>query len=88
MSIEKMREEFEAWICSEFAPYGGVSLANIQGGYCDALVQASWSAWKASRDALVVELPGSRSLSASDDPWSVRDWCKDAIESAGVRVKE
>ena len=43
--------------------------------------------WLASRAELVVELPSDRSLSASDDPWSVRDWCKHAIETAGVGVK-
>lgn len=74
MSAEKMRADFEAWLAGS-----GLSYAEGIG---------AWYGWQASRAALVVELPDSRSLSASDDPWSVRDWCKGAIESAGVRVKE
>ena len=44
--------------------------------------------WRASRQEAVIELPGDRELSASDDPWSVRDWCGYAIEAAGFKVKE
>lgn len=84
-AVVKMRAEFEAW-----AGQYGYSLERDHetGGYYADGADLAWSAWQASRAALAVELPDSRSLSASDDPWSVRDWCKDAIESAGVRVKE
>lgn len=38
-------------------------------------------------EAREVVLPCDRSLSASDDPWYVRNICKDAIEAAGIKVK-
>lgn len=86
---DKMREEFEAWRLAKFC--GGEErlkkCSNAPDVYYYTSEQAAWQAWQASRAALAVELPDSRSLSASGDPWSVRDWCKGAIEAAGVKVK-
>lgn len=83
--MEKMREEFEAWWVSR--PHRKQPEKFQNGDYMAPAVLSAWEAWQASRAALVVELPNERSLSASDDPWAVRDWCKDAIEAVGVRVK-
>ena len=83
--MERMREEFEAWArdqgyCLRRTTWDGAD-------YVEHGTESAWLGWQASRAALVVELPNERSLSASDDPWAVRDWCKDAIEAVGVRVK-
>src|SRR5690606_41855019 len=99
MSDEKMREEFEAW-AADFhigAPltwyeYDGVVV------YEDWDVQNTWRAWKASRAALVVELPekisqyntdatGLGSPAAAEHDEAIDD-CRAAIEAAGVRVKQ
>ncbi|BAR92341.1 hypothetical protein [Stutzerimonas frequens] len=44
--------------------------------------------YQKGREDLVVELPGDRELSASDDPWGVRDWCGNAIEAAGAKWRK
>lgn len=57
------------------------------GGYIMADTAEAWEAWNAALDSVEIELPEDRSLSASDDPWFVRDICKGAIEAAGLKVK-
>lgn len=91
MSEEQSREEFEAAYLAEVDRRTGKASPDVfaqrDGEYIIGLVQAAWWGWQASRSELVVELPDARSLSASDDPWAVLDWCKDAIEAAGITVK-
>lgn len=61
MDTNKMREQFEAWVLSEypnqslerFNPLHGVT----EGEYTGFTVQHCWQAWQASREAVVVELP-------------------------------
>ena len=61
MSTEKMREDFEAWICGMWP---GVSIsrnpdnaAMFAGSYHDERVHMAWKGWQASRAAIEVELP-------------------------------
>lgn len=80
-----MREEFEAWFADAMI---GADTTSDRGKYvAENMAAVAWLAWQASRAALVVELPDDASIAASDDPWSVRDWCMDAVEAAGVTVK-
>lgn len=85
-----MREEFETWYQRKIdrlpLALGSSPLRYAGGQYVNDFAQLAWMAWADSRAALVVELPDDRSLSASDDPWSVQDWCKAAVEGAGVTV--
>ena len=53
MSNDKMREEFEAWAISDM----GYMVARAGDGYKCDYMNTAWLAWKASRDALCVELP-------------------------------
>jgi len=52
---DKMREEFEAWVLSGRSPEPVNKF--IGGDYRDAIVQAGWKGWQASRQAIEVELP-------------------------------
>lgn len=83
MSIQdKRRELFEAGINIR------TRMRNEHGDYVLGEVRDRWDGFNAALDAVVIQLPVDLSLSASDDPWYVRDLCKYAIESAGLRVKK
>lgn len=55
MSRDEMREEFEAWVKSKW-PETDLSQFN-DGEYCGFTLGHCWSAWQASREALLIELP-------------------------------
>lgn len=81
MNEDKMRAEFEAWWREEYD-------STL---YCES----AWRGWQASRAALVVELP---TIDISLSSCRTDEWCegvvhatekyRDAIEAAGVRVKQ
>lgn len=50
--MEKMREEFEAWLDS-----AGYRIERAGDGYKYDSINIAWNSWKASRVALCVELP-------------------------------
>ena len=88
MSEEKMRAEFEEWALREYYLSEYALRRGADGEYKDGRAVLAWATWKASRAALVVELPKSHPRH--------RDSCIDvmdaelvveAIEDAGVRVK-
>ena len=51
--MDKMREEFEAWVISDM----GYMVARAGDGYKCDYMNTAWLSWKASRAALCVELP-------------------------------
>lgn len=54
--MDKMREEFEAWHGEQFK-YSDKKLTSHGETYLSPFVGGLWSAWKASRAVLCVELP-------------------------------
>lgn len=88
---DKMREEFEAWVMSNwtsqslerFNPLHGVT----DGEYTGFTVQHCWDAWKASRESLVIDLPRDVTNVTNKDFEEGRDAVIDAIEAAGLKVK-
>lgn len=91
MSIEKMREEFEAFILEKHPIL--MLLQDPKGGYIDGRTDAYWSVWQASRAAIEIELP-----KIIDKEWAnthaercaIRDAigiCKKRIEAAGIPTK-
>ena len=90
MSESKMREEFEAWVISNwpnqslgrFNPLHGVT----EGEYTGFTVQHCWEAWQASREALVIALP-QQSGANLDWNQAIR-YCHQAIESHGLKVSQ
>ncbi|MNO94688.1 hypothetical protein D3C76_863130 [compost metagenome] len=90
MDTNKMREQFEAWVLREWPEQ---SLARFTTGeYQGFTVEHCWQAWKASREAVVVELPEAHKPAPEDDErWhNVRNStigsCRRAIEAQGLRV--
>lgn len=81
---EKMREEFEVWACNY-----NLKIADC-GNYADRHVNNMWKAWRASRAALVVELPQkpycAQGMAYPDYSDALND-CREAIESVGVKCK-
>lgn len=80
---DKTREEFEAWHRSVVAGDPPHEKYN-SGDYRNQHVQRYWLGWKASREALVIELPKAwqTNVGAMLTPNGVRF----AIESAGLKV--
>lgn len=99
MSIEKMREEFEAWaVSSAWLGLGDESdlHQDTDGkGYNQIEVHTAWLAWQASRKAIAVALPDGESLmrrmygsqASGPDRLIHRIEAVKAIESLGLKVK-
>lgn len=92
---EKMRDEFEEWLIAntEFDTQRtafAMTKEEDQQYMCHR-TNLAWLAWKASRAALVVELPELKSFNASDEPdfaYEVAiDDIKCALGDAGVSHK-
>lgn len=96
MSMEKMREEFEAAYIEEMARLMGEGMrkcaaANTRfllpnGDYEDTALRLALWAWQASRAALVIELPDAHPDCNPNYREGIED-CTAAIEAAGVKVK-
>ncbi|WPO32052.1 hypothetical protein REH59_10520 [Pseudomonas sp. BO3-4] len=60
---EKMREQFEAWHLDRYC--GGVErlrkCVNAEDVYYYADTQTRWVSWKASREAVVIQMPDMKS---------------------------
>lgn len=78
-----MRAEFEAWLRTV------TTLARTRrgDGYLDNYVGLMWETWKASRAAIVVELPGTEGFGMySEEVARVAiDCCADALQDAGIK---
>lgn len=48
---------------------------------------ANWEGFNAALDAVEVELPDERDISASDSPWDMQRDCRAAIESTGLGLR-
>ncbi|WP_046488699.1 hypothetical protein [Pseudomonas veronii] len=78
---DKMREEFEASVLSEYPNQNMGKFAT--GEYQSTTIEHCWWAWKKSREVLVIELP-------DEDGMQGHLWAPDvvaAMEAAGVKVK-
>lgn len=91
-TVEEVRRElFEAWFTKNYTAHKlshrQTNCGILTNGYADSRVDLCWQGFNAALDAVEIELPHERSLSASDDPWSVREWCIWAIEQTGLGLK-
>lgn len=98
MGANKMREQFEAAVIARFKESGFLEveirvecLGRSGDGYHDGSVDAYWHFWKASREAVVVELPDA--FGAMTHPCADKEQVMDAqevrkaIEAQGLKVK-
>ena len=88
--MDKMREEFEAWVTSyaEKIDYTWKDKVTNRDGvnYKTTWVDSAWIGWKASRESMVIELPISTYETPSGDNALREDAVFDALESAGIEV--
>lgn len=82
---DKMREEFEASVLSEYPNQNMGKFAT--GEYQSTTIEHCWWAWKKSREALVIELPEYYEYDSPGEVIPVLKDCRAAIQAAGVRVK-
>jgi len=80
MSTEKMREEFEAWLAS----YESRREKNGWMPLEASIYVRMHEAWKASREAIEVELPRQHGVHY---PRMFSDEVRTSIESLGLKVK-
>ena len=85
---EKVRDEFELWARCE---HGYCAGAKADGTYYVTKINDMWSAWQASRAALVVEFPPEREerfIDSYQEGWNdAIDSCRVRVESVGVTCK-
>ena len=83
---EKMREDFEEWFSEYSLPCEGDWFKRDScGDYDSPSTHDAWMGWKASRAALVVELPGAIWCSLAYHE-AIND-VKEALDDAGVSYK-
>lgn len=76
MSVDKMREEFEAWHKKEVASF--IAAGEVQAArHMQAYKETMLAVWEASRAALVIQIPDSD---------FAESWVE-AIEAVGVKWK-
>lgn len=75
--MDKMREEFEAWFSVHKPKYDGIDYKVVK--------QQHWNAWKASRAALVVELPDH--VNDMDSAPMLYDSIVEQLNALGVRYE-
>lgn len=79
---DKMREEFEAAVLSEYPNQNMGKFAS--GEYQSTTIEHCWWAWQASRAAIEVELPAPAVQGGN----CIRDHAiRDTLESLGLKVK-
>ena len=96
--MDKMREEFEAFVISRMKESGFLEVevrveilgVSSDGSYYDGTVEAWWDFWKASRAALCVELPSK--INDDNDLFSYGfdsaiSSAEVSLENAGVSYK-
>lgn len=85
--MAKKREEFEAWVITRNVciKYGAKLRTCPDGSYYDYRINDRWLAWKASREALCVELPCSLGYPNNDMVY-LSD-VEERLEKAGVSYK-
>ncbi|MNE70412.1 hypothetical protein D3C81_1318620 [compost metagenome] len=89
MDTNKMRDTYEAWAIQDAASVGRDMVIDREGDWYignDAqFLNLGWASWKASRDAVVVELPKCDDYPASMER-DMRESLRSAIEAQGLKV--
>jgi hypothetical protein len=84
MSNSTVQDQFESWHRSVVAGEPPHEKYN-SGDYRNQHVQRYWAGWKASRAALVIELP--KDIKSMAGPLMYAEDVRDAITAAGLKVK-
>lgn len=94
---DKMREEFAGWYLAEVTESYGESVrtqaqknldwVREDGSLADPMLRLASLAWQASRESLVIELPGACECCHCQAEIDMNEACAQAIEAAGLKVK-
>ena len=94
MDTNKMREQFESAWRARYPEHSEIALKRSgldPEDYSNTRVKDAWWAWKASREAVVVELPSPMDAppyASYEGGWNdMRDEAVDGIEEQGLKVK-
>lgn len=83
MNELKMRDEFKAWVLSE---YPNQTMGQFTDGeYHSTTIQYCWLAWQASRESLVIELP--MDIKTMAGPVMYAEDVRASCQAAGLKVK-
>ncbi|HFQ8053605.1 TPA: hypothetical protein ACHTCR_005494 [Pseudomonas putida] len=78
-----IRQEFEAWAADKWnSQVASIEAVRYEGGYSIKEINAAWSAWIDSREAVTVKLPVNHLLPSHQ----IIRACKSAIEAQGLKV--
>lgn len=88
----QMRDEFEEWAAEEAEVRGVGTLLGLMKDehhdrYSMIWTQTAWVAWQASRESLVIELPGACECCHDQSAIDMNEACAQVIEAAGLKVK-
>lgn len=78
------RQEFEKWLRTQ--PHVLNVGVSESGSYVLREDRIAWSAWKASRESLVAELPDEDDYVMDEALDCLRD-CKQSLRAIGIRIK-
>ncbi|EOI3499836.1 hypothetical protein ACSHDR_000781 [Cronobacter sakazakii] len=89
--MDKSREQFEAWWCQ----YADEPIEYVEGqrstigGYYNEFIDRAWHAWKASREAIEIELDAKVMVDDEFDKGHncAIGYCTESIRAAGLKVK-
>lgn len=96
MSVEKMRDAFEAAIAEEAGePLVAIQLSRMADSYSTSPLIYAWWAWQQSRKEILIELPPMPLAQRTDEEATfsaggcdMRRKCSKAIEAAGLKVTQ
>ena len=88
LTAEKCREQFEEWVKS-FGGEPDLTRANAGANYSDESVDIAWISWKASRNALEIEIPAPACRYADDSYKAyTRKQVENILSELGVKIVE
>ena len=90
LKVEDSRAQFEAWAEEVGAlPWGYLKKQRTPGGgYSVQIYNYMWSAWQASRAAIVVDLDKCNCDNGEESVWDdAIEYCEVTLRAAGITVK-
>ncbi|GAB3482226.1 hypothetical protein [Azotobacter salinestris] len=87
MDETKLRAEFESWVYRTVVDVTPTDLERDGEIYEWDKLNMAFAAWKASREALVIELPPREDMKYHISGTPAWDKCRTAIHAAGIRTR-
>lgn len=85
MNIEKMRQEFEAWV-KTFNSMPAALFQDNAGCYTNDFIECRWLGWQASRQTLLIDLPTEYDCCGGTTSYEIRAMVIESIKEKGLGV--